>query len=197
MHDVGESVVPNFEVVEGTDVGLPHFPGGDLRLRHHSGRRRRRDILGPAVDGIIFIGIYNSRDDRLLGMGIETTETIHSLDHGLPIDWLLWGPKTRRSNLMAVSTHHFEIQPVPWAVEAQLPKSIAGRTLYLQIFSSGWRHLNDDRILPKRHILDPAILLTRQACSNLKLRLVKAFNSEASIRLGKNRCALASTVVED
>ena len=197
MHDVGEPVVPNFEIVKGTDVGLPHFPGGDLRLRHHSGRRRRRDILGPAVDGIILICIDNSRDDRLLGMGIETTETIHSLDHGLPIDWLLWSPKTRRSNLMAVGAHHFEVQPVARALELQLGEGIAGGTLRFQFFSSGRRHLNDDRIFPQRHILNPAILLTRQACSNLKLRIVKAFNPEASIRLGKNRCALAPTVIED
>ena len=130
-------------------------------------------------------------------MRIEATKSIHTSNHRLPINRPFWGSKSDRPDLVAVSTHHFEIQPVPWAVEAQLPKSIAGRTLFLQIFSGGRRHLNDDRIFPQRHILDPTILLTKQACSNLKVRLVKAFNPKASIRLGKNRCALAPTVVED
>ena len=129
-------------------------------------------------------------------MGIETTEAIHSRDHGLPIDGLLRGPKPRCSNLMAIGAHHFEVQPVTRALELQLGEGTAGGALRFQFLAGGRFHRDFNGLLAEFHVFDPLVALTGQTSTNSEGGVGQAVDPEAPVGLGENGSALASPSVE-
>ena len=64
----------------------------------------------PLFDGVSFVRFHQSRNDGFFCMWKQPAESIHPSQHGLPVNRLFWSSKTHRSNLMAVGTHHFEIE---------------------------------------------------------------------------------------
>ena len=117
VNHVSKAVVADLEIVERSLVVITQFPCSDFCLRYHPGRGGRRLIGWPRLHSLALVGVDDALDDGVLGVGVETAETIHAGDHGFPVHGLLRAAKTGGANLMAVAAHHFEIESVPGAVE--------------------------------------------------------------------------------
>ena len=128
-------------------------------------------------------------------MLVESAEAIHSGDHGLPVDRLFRAAERNRADLVAVTAHHLEVEPVAGALEGQLGKGVSGRPLFFKLATGGRLHLDGDLTVAELHVFNPLVSLSGKAGTNLEASFIRLVDMETTVGLGEDGDAL-SLVVE-
>ena len=186
----------DFQIMKRSLQRFIHFPHRYRGRGCGTCRCRWRYKSRPVFDGVVFVRIHKPLNDRFLRMRIEATETVHSPEHRLPVNWLLRCTKPEGSDLMAIRTHHLEVELVTRILKFEHAECAICWPLQLQFFTFSLASFDNKTAGTCRNITAPFVGQSQQTCANMVIYFSQTRDSKTAILFGEDRDPFPMFIVD-